>query len=338
MSLFKKALILLSVLLCALMILSGCKSDATEKPDGTSASSADTTVNGAPTDDGPPGTDKGEKVDLCEKFPSVVTKEEKDSIEIVGFGAHNGLKIKFGELCEYLAGNYDTYKDISKLMIGNAALEISFREYTDIDENVAHELVCTSLSAFGQTKKLPSPQPLYGNFKLYAFCTADAFVFELEYSDSYVLTANGAFELSQSEALKKPRPETDDRETLAAWYNESFYTFICTDGNTLGYARTPRKYLESHSFVDQIKYCTSLEEFAREEGTVTFKDGTPTYTPEKTFTAENVYDISHLYFEIMNTALDFENREEHFKAKGIPDTASLEEFLSYNKEHYIEAE
>ena len=310
------AVLILSALL--LLSLVGCTTGKTEN-DTTAADAIDTTDSVGTTDNSP-------KLNI------------KDNTLIFDnvYGYESALL--FSDTMETFEKGYEEYKNIETVTVGEGKLHITFAEYTEADGTVSHELLCNGISAFGHTVTFEEPHDLYGNFTLYTFTAKDAFVFEYENLDTFLITKEGPFSLLQSEHRYEFPADKADYEAISTWNNTNFYTLTLRGDGTLGYTRTPRKYLFTNVFADQIRYCTSLSEFAKEEGYVEFENGQPVYHPEKKYTAGEVYDIEELYRLTVAFAAEQDNKEEYLKSIDFPDTDSFEEFLTYNKERYKEAE
>ncbi len=315
---FQRSALALTMSALLLFSLFGCSANKTED-ETTAAEPLDTTDSVVTTDNS----------------PGLNIKDNSLIIDNV-YGYESALQ--FSDTMETLEKEYEKYKKLDTITVGEGKLSITFVEYEDADGNISHELRCTGIEAFGHNLTFEESYDLYGNFTLYTFTADGAFVFEYENLDTFLITKEGTFSLLQSEHRNERPVAPNDKDELDAWNNQSFYSFTLRDDGTLGYTRTPRKYLFTNIFADQIRYCTSLSEFAKEEGYVEFEDGQPVYHPEKKYTAGEVYDIEELYRSTMAFAAEQENKEEYLKIIDFPDTDSFEEFLTYNKERYKEAE
>ncbi|MGN1048418.1 MAG: hypothetical protein ACI4QZ_07395 [Eubacteriales bacterium] len=67
--------------------------------------------------------------------------------------------------------------------------------------------------------------------------------------------------------------------------------FSLNDEGTLCYEHYAGKYYHPTYVFDVLAYCVSRDEFCCEYGTVEFSDEGPIFTPERTFTAEEKYDL-----------------------------------------------
>lgn len=308
---FQRSALALTMSALLLLSLFGCSANKTE--DETTAAEPVETTDNAP--------------DLNIKNDSLIFDN------VYGYEA----ALQFGSTIETLEKDYERYQNVETVTVGEGKLNITFSEYKDIDGNAAYEVRCTGIEAFGHTVDFSESYDLFGNFTLYTFTADGAFVIEYENLDTFLITKEGTISLLQGSHLNLPA-DTTDKTALDDWSCKSFYTFTLRDDGTLGYTRIPRKYLFTNVFADQIRYCTSLSEFAKEEGYVEFEDGQPVYHPEKKYTAGEVYDIEELYRLTVAFAAEQENSEEYLKSIDFPVVESFEEFLEYNKEHYKEAE
>jgi len=311
---FQRSALALTMSALLLFSLFGCSANKTED-ETTAAEPLDTTDSVVTTDNSP-------KLNI--KDNSLIF----DNV----YGYESALQ--FSDTMETLEKEYEKYKKLDTITVGEGKLSITFVEYEDADGNISYELRCTGIEAFGHTVDFSESYDLYGNFTLYTFTAEGAFVFEYENRDTFLITKEGPLSLLQGEHLNPPA----DKAALDDWNCKSFYTFTLCDDGRLGYTRIPRKYLFINVFADQIRYCTSLSEFAKEEGYVEFENGQPCYYPEKKYTAGEIYDIEELYRSTMAFAAEQENKEEYLKSIDFPNVESFEEFLAYNKARYAEAE
>lgn len=314
---FQRSALALTMSALLLFSLFGCSAD--KNGDETTAAEPLDTTDSAVTTDNSPGLN---------------IKDNSLIIDNV-YGYESVLQ--FSDTMETLEKEYEKYKKLDTITVGEGKLSITFVEYEDADGNISCEVRCTGIEAFGHTVDFFESYDLFGNFTLYTFTADGAFVFEYENLDTFLITKEGTVSLLQAVDLNLPA-DTTDKTALDDWSCKSFYTFTLRDDGTLGYTRIPRKYLFTNVFADQIRYCTSLSEFAKEEGYVEFEDGQPVYHPEKKYTAGEVYDIEELYRLTVAFAAEQENSEEYLKSIDFPVVESFEEFLEYNKEHYKEAE
>ena len=324
--------LLLSVLI--LFSLFGCRAD--DNGNGTTA--ADTT-----------GKEQNDSANTTGTTASADTTDTPDTAPELNIEGNTlifdnvydlNMRYSFSDAMGALEKGYEKYKNVDTIQIGEGKLDICFTEYKDIDGNTAYELRCAGISAFGHIYTFEEPYDLYGNFSIYTFTADGAFVFEYENLDTFLINGNGVISLLQSKDRypDKSAELADDKDALGSYQNQSFYSFTLRADGTLGYIRTPRKYLFTNSFAEQIRYCISLDEFAKEEGYVTFEDGQPVYHPEKKYTAGEIYDIEDMYDQIIASIEDKENVKESLKAMGLPAVDSFEAFLAYNKANYKEAE
>ena len=98
-------------------------------------------------------------------------------------------------------------------------------------------------------------------------------------------------------------------------------TFSLSDDGTLRYEHYAGKYYHPVSYFDTIVFCVSRNEFCYEYGTVEFTDEGPIFTPERIFTAEEIYDLDE-HFNIWFN----EDSESSF--------SSLDELIAYNAQKY----
>ena len=98
-------------------------------------------------------------------------------------------------------------------------------------------------------------------------------------------------------------------------------SFSLNDEGTLCYVHYAGKYYHPVSPFDVLAYCISRDEFCCEYGTVEFSDEGPIFTPERTFTAEEKYDLE-------------KNFNDWCYAVWEKNFTSLDELIEYNAQKY----
>ena len=241
---------------------------------------------------------------------------------------------KFADTIEQMQNDTENYGQLTDIIVGKGIIKIRFDIESTIDGS-ANVCYAISVSAYGYEKIFDTPVQLYGNFLIKIFQTDKAFVISKstgEIGDTWIFTEDGIFENLQ---LYEGYENSIDTSS-SSWYNGSVFTYVYREDGKLGYERRPRKYLRTQVFIDQIRYCVSLDEIAMEEGYVTFVDGAPVYYPEKTHTANEVYDIEGIFNDWYTRVTTDENiTDDYFTLNEIPKVSSLEELLAYNKKHYV---
>ena len=229
--------------------------------------------------------------------------------------------------------------------------EFVFGELTVVAQNIIYEydpyetrFVIESFSVFGQTFNLSDSQydsslsdgVIERNAGLNLILTDDVFVYSKTRSPLgyyLIITEDTVYEYAN---LTEILPGSEEAKNNPTWYNDRIYRFDIDESGRLWYICQPRKYLQTQQFFDQIRYCVSLDEIAMEEGYVTFVDGAPVYYPEKTHTANEVYDIEGIFNDWYTRVTTDENiTDDYFTLNEIPKVSSLEELLAYNKKHYV---
>ena len=151
-----------------------------------------------------------------------------------------------------------------------------------------------------------------------------AVVYEKRVSDfglAVVITPSGVTEIYNSTDAP-----CNEAAATPTWYNDPIVWFGVDEDGRLTYTRTPRKYAFDQSLDLELRYCTGRDEFAREEGIVTFDGAKIAYVPERTYTAGEVFDLDDLFADWRRNLGSFDEELKEY--------ATLDELISYNRELY----
>ena len=102
------------------------------------------------------------------------------------------------------------------------------------------------------------------------------------------------------------------------------------ENGKLIYTREPRKYAFDQMLFNDVMYCVSLDEFAREEGYIKFQNGELIHSPEKKYTVSETVNLEESFKAWLDNG---EKSNEHLK--GI---STLEDLIEYNEKLYKRAE
>ena len=260
---------------------------------------------------------------------------KKDGSMYFGMIASYIDALDFSDTIEIMQKDTEYYGEVTDFIIGRGSLKIRFETVSNDFETKVY-CYADSASSYGYNLQFDEPLQLYGNWLIYIYQTDEAFVISktVNYDiavTNWIFTENGIYEVANDSEYD---PETDFGSSV--WYNADQYAFELRDDGKLGYSRTPRKYLRSQIFFEQIRYCVATDEFCKETGYVSFENGQINYHPEKTYTASEIYDIQAIYSEWYSFASTMD--DQYFEINNIPKTNSLEELLAYNSEKYKRAE
>ena len=156
---------------------------------------------------------------------------------------------------------------------------------------------------YGGYLRIPCCAPTVRNRMLFA---DDVYIFtdlfDGEFGSTWCISENGIYE-----------NQSADYGTILS--------FSLNDEGTLRYEHYAGKYYHPVTPFDVLAYCISRDEFCCEYGTVEFSDEGPIFTPERTFTAEEKYDLE-------------KNFNDWCYAVGEKNFTSLDELIEYNAQKY----
>jgi len=170
------------------------------------------------------------------------------------------------------------------------------------------------------------------NAYLYMKMSDEAFIYSKGRSSIgyyLIITKDAIYEYLRPEEVSDPQIEPE-------WYNKSTFTYSIDDNGRLTYTREPLKYTFDQTIYHEMKYCVGFDEFALEEGYVTFDSGEVVHHAEKRYTVSERINL----YECFNTWYDsYKNYSESMlAAMGLPRVNTLDELLRYNSQHYKPAE
>lgn len=198
--------------------------------------------------------------------------------------------------------------------------------------------VIESISAYGKSFEVDnsiyasefSNGVIEDNAELKLLMTDEAFIYAKtrSYLGYYlIISKDGIYEYENSAEIYADSEEALNNPT---WYNESVYSYGMDENGKLSYTREPRKYAFDQMLFNDVMYCVALDEFAREEGYITFKNGELIYTPEERYTVSETVNLE----ESFKAWLDYSEKTNE-QLKGI---STLEELIEYNINLYERAE
>ncbi len=244
----------------------------------------------------------------------------------------------FVETLEQMEGSVDFIGKRTKFVFGELII-IAKNNVSPYDLNEARFTI-ESFSVFGQTFALSdskydssfSDGVIERNAGLTLLLTDDVFVYaKTRTSCGYylIITADSIYEYHKPPEII---PGSEEAINNPTWYNESVFGYSIDDNGDLVYVREPQKYTFDQRISNEITYCVGLDEFAREEGYVTFENGVIVHNPTSTYTVSevmNVYECFAIWHSMYKNYSD-----ELLQIAGIPRVSTLDELISYNKEHY----
>ena len=247
-----------------------------------------------------------------------------------------GTLEKMGRMKEY------TERDVS-FVFGDAVLVLHSEPIPQPDPETGAErsawYTVRSVSAFGKTYVIEKGKyyeegslangVIEVNALFELFLTDDAVVYEKKVSDfglAVVISRDGVTEIYNSGAS----PWWGDGVTSETWYNDPVIWFGTDEEGRLTYTRTPRKYAFDQSLDLEIRYCVGRDELAREVGYVSFEGGVPVMTAERSYTAEELFDLDDLFVRWSRGLGSF---DEELKTFG-----SIDDLIVYNRDLYEKAD
>ena len=215
---------------------------------------------------------------------------------------------KFMAALYKLADEIEMNIDVTEFVFGEASMRVRFL-LADEDYFTNGSCMTESVSAFGHTKVYTEPTELFGNVLPFICQTDGIFAFgdlhisgdlhrKVEYGNFTVITKEGVFEIENP-----TEPLTVD--SAAKDYNAGMTVLKYRDDGKIGYERSPRKFVFLQSVGGDLSRLVSRDEFARETGYIVPGEDGLDYVPEKTYTADEVFDLDGMYEEVLNCAEAF---------------------------------
>lgn len=240
----------------------------------------------------------------------------------------------FFEIIDAMEQDVERYSNISQISFGIGVLGVEFVTSDPGEEYEMTKCLVTSISAFGYTIDKTNEDlgfPLFAALETRFVQTDEAFIMSYGVFNNgrkWVFTEKGVHVFNDYMA--------SESEEADAWGNKgpctSVIHFEKREDGKIGYVRRPDKYCEMQSIV-AIFVCVSHDEFAREEGYITFdEDGEIVYHPETRYTADEVFDLEK-EFEIWLDWLNPYDPDYEIKVN----CKTLDDVIEYNRQHYEEA-
>lgn len=255
----------------------------------------------------------------------------KDDVLYHGYTGTNEESFKFSFAINYLDKNYESYKDLHSIRIGEFLLKIKFYEHEVLPGETVMYSCLESITANGQELVVNDGWDHGGSAYLggMLFCAnapENVFVFtkNSNITKTWIFTEKEIIEVPIGNYWDESQPE---------FYNTSIYNFTMRDDGKLGYIRRPYKALQSVDILGQLYYVVSRDELGREEGYVTIENGEIVYNLEKIYTISDLYDLDDYFKQWLLQRSTWD--EEILESYGIFGTAnSLDELLEYNAQRY----
>ena len=206
----------------------------------------------------------------------------------------------------------DTEPECSRFIFGRMTAEIRFEAADPTRNDLKRVAYITSVTAYGQSAEFDSPIYLnFGDEHLRLFSAGNIYVFMSDHEYTYLFYPNN---------VKKVTTHIVDfevKESTGRTICDNYITFYTGESGELRYKKSPEKYDTEGFLYDQVaalplQFCVSLDEFAMEDGAADIVGDDLVLTPERVYTAGELFDLQAL-FEGFNTGFD-----------------TLEEYINYN--------
>ena len=178
-------------------------------------------------------------------------------------------------------------------------------------------VIIETFSVFGQTFNIKNNRygdGFYTNGEIVGsnggitnfYLSENVFIYsKLSYSAGYtlIITQDNIYEWMN---------EIQNAQDNPVWYNTPFYLYNIADDGRVTYTRQPAKYA-FYMFGDAYNYCMGFDEFALEEGDVTFSNGEMVHTPKKSYTAKEFFKMVKMPFDSEEFSKRIEYNKKHYE-------------------------
>lgn len=233
----------------------------------------------------------------------------------------------FVDVISDMTDGKNIFGDTVSFVFGKTKITVSVEEnpaFAAGEDFRAFLCYMTAIDFNGTLLELKDRVPMMANSMWDFYQTDDMLIYtnisQSGYGDIYLLCAGEVWDLSN--------PPDKGFFSLPDYqlYNDSIF-FYGADENGITYERRPRKYVFTQTAYFDLMYCTGYDELYSEKGYVTIANGQVQYTPTETQTVEGNIDLEGLFESYKNTSY---NQGTMYR----PRFETLEEMLTYNKEHY----
>jgi len=219
------------------------------------------------------------------------------------------------------------------LVIGKATISLSVIERNDYDPNgnegntdFRYDLLIDRISFLGNIVSGAENQDinwllLGAQPRSYLFQSEDILILARVaqgLGHTYVITENDCIDLSSSFVEEAP--------------NSSVYVFSQREDGTIIYTRKPRKFVHLMAldeYMYGLQYGTGFDEFYKEEGYLSYENGTVVYHATQTYTLEEA-GMNTVYADVFD-----QGKEEGWHL--LKDYDTIEELYDHNKKVYESA-
>ncbi len=254
----------------------------------------------------------------------ILSKADENGIAVIGTTAYiaTSADLDLWSYAETIQDNYDKYSGITKLVIGEVEIDVTFECSTSELTGTEVRILATAIRALGYEKVFDKPEYMYGNCWDLLITTDEAIIWEkCTYGSGIklIFTQYGMEEIDDSyDALR------DDEKA----YVHPIISFKLREDGKIGYTRQPQKYIAIQDVSGILGQCVSRDELYKETGYVSFNEGKVEYHTETKETVGEVQDLESC-FEVWLPDLE--------KSPGIwADIKTLDQLLEYNSTLYDE--
>lgn len=177
------------------------------------------------------------------------------------------------------------------------------------------DIYLVSVSSHSHTYSFDPPAIISPQAHFNFISSEEAFVFTSGEDFHLIFTRSGITDVKNENGVSD--------ETA---YNESVYTFRKNEEGEITYERRPRKYVGGQYVGWVLTGCVGRDEFALEEGYLSFEKGAVNFNTEKQFTADEIFDLEKEFKELQYS--------EYFD---VSEYKTLDELLAHNSTIYERA-